>query len=76
MVKIKQTEDVELLNEIIKQLESNNYICPCSIRADPKKDKCMCEAFREVINANTPGTYECHCGRFIATITEDQNTTK
>lgn len=76
MVKIKQTEDKELLEEILKQLEENNYICPCSIRADPKKDKCMCEAFREVINANTPGTYECHCGRFIATITEDQNTTK
>lgn len=76
MVKIKQTEDVELLNEIIRQLEENNYICPCSVRADPQKDKCMCETFREVINTNIPGTYECHCGRFIATIAEDLNTTK
>lgn len=71
MVKIQQTEDKELLEEILKQLESNNHICPCSIRADPKKDKCMCEDFREVINDNIPGIYECHCGRFIVTITED-----
>lgn len=71
MVKIKQTEDKELLTEILKQLEENNYICPCSIRADPQKDKCMCEDFREVINKNIPGIYECHCGRYIATITKD-----
>lgn len=71
MVKIKQTEDKDLLAEILKQLEENNHICPCSIRADPQKDKCMCEDFREVINRNVPGVYECHCGRFIANITED-----
>lgn len=68
MVKIKQTEDKQLLNEILMQLEKNNYICPCSIQADPKKDKCMCETFREIINQNIPGTYECGCGRYIATI--------
>lgn len=71
MVKIKQTEDKELLTEILKQFEENNYIYPCSIRADPQKDKCMCEDFREVINKNIPGIYECHCGRYIATITKD-----
>ncbi len=71
MVKITQTEDKELLTEILKQLEENNHICPCSIRADPRKDKCMCEDFREVINRNIPGVYECYCGRFIANITED-----
>lgn len=71
MVKIKQTEDKELLKEILKQLEENHYICPCSIRRDTQKDKCMCEDFREVINKNIPGTYDCHCGRFIAIITQD-----
>lgn len=71
MVKIRQTEDAELLTEILKQLDENNNICPCSIRRDKHKDRCMCEAFREVINSNLPGTYECHCGRYIATITED-----
>lgn len=71
MVKIRQTEDTELLTEILKQLDENDNICPCSIRADKYKDRCMCESFREVINGNLPGTYECHCGRFIATITEN-----
>jgi hypothetical protein len=71
MVQIIQTKDKELLVEILKQLEENNYICPCSIRRDIQKDKCMCESFREVINKNVPGIYECHCGRFIATITKD-----
>lgn len=71
MVRIEQTKDVELLNEIIKQLEEKNYICPCSIRADPKLDKCMCQGFRDIINNNEPGIYECACGRYIATITED-----
>lgn len=71
MVKITQTEDKELLTEILKQLEENNHICPCSIRRDPHKDRCMCEDFREIINKNIPGVYECHCGRFVATITKD-----
>ena len=71
MVKIKQTEDTELLGEIMKQLEENNYICPCSIRADPKLDKCMCQGFRDIINKQEPGVYECACGRYIATITEE-----
>ena len=69
MVTIKQTEDKDLLDEILKQLEENNYICPCSVRTNPQKDKCMCEDFREVVNKNIPGVYECNCGRFIATIT-------
>lgn len=71
MVQIKQTNDKELLKEIIKQLKENNYICPCSIRQDPRLDKCMCEAFRDTINNGVPGIYECGCGRYIATITED-----
>lgn len=71
MIKVMQTEDKELLTEILKQLKENNYICPCSLRADPQRDKCMCESFREVMNNNIPGTYECACGRYIATITED-----
>lgn len=71
MVQIKQTEDKELLEEILKQLKENNHICPCSIRADPKLDKCMCEDFREIINNNIPGIYTCSCGRYIATIQND-----
>jgi hypothetical protein len=61
----------ELLKDILNQLENNNYICPCSLRADPNRDKCMCEEFRDVINNNIEGVYTCNCGRFIATITQD-----
>ena len=71
MLQIKQTEDKELLDEILRQLKENNNICPCSIRQHPALDKCMCEAFRDVISNNIPGVYECHCGRYIATITQE-----
>lgn len=70
MVQIKQTEDKELLNEILKQLKENNYYCPCRLTTT-SDDKCMCKAFKDVINVGTPGVYECGCGRYIATITND-----
>lgn len=70
MVKITQTKDKELLTEILKQLKENDYYCPCHLTKN-KDDKCMCKAFRDIISSNIPGTYECNCGRYIATITED-----
>lgn len=70
MVLIKQTEDKELLAEILKQLEENDHYCPCSL-TKTKDDKCMCKTFRDIISNNIPGTYECHCGRYTATITKD-----
>jgi hypothetical protein len=70
MIKIKQTEDKELLAEILKQLEENDHYCPCSLTRT-QDDKCMCKSFREIINEGNIGTHECACGRYIATITED-----
>lgn len=70
MIQIKQTEDKELLKEILKQLEENDYYCPCSL-TKTKDNKCMCKTFRDVVNNNVPGTYECHCGRYIATISKN-----
>lgn len=70
MVKIKQTEDKELLDEILRQLKDNDHFCPCSLTRT-QNDKCMCEQFRNVINSGEIGTHECACGRYIATITED-----
>lgn len=67
MVKIKQTEDKELLEEILKQLKENDGYCPCSI-VQNKDTKCACKAFRDMINTQTPG--ECLCGRFIIEVTE------
>lgn len=70
MVKIEQTKDKELLDEILKQLKENNNYCPCSL-TKTLDTKCMCKSFRDVINQNIPGIYECNCGRYICTITED-----
>lgn len=70
MIKVKQTEDKELLEEILRQLEENDHYCPCSL-TKTSDDKCLCKAFRETINANKSGTFECNCGRYIAVITED-----
>jgi hypothetical protein len=68
MVKIKQTEDKELLEEILKQLKENDHYCPCSLTKTPD-DKCMCKKFRNQISQKISG--ECDCGRYIVVITED-----
>ena len=70
MIKIQETEDRELLTEILRQLKENNGYCPCHLTREAS-DKCMCEEFRAILKSNTPGTYECTCGRYIATITLD-----
>ena len=68
MIQIKQTEDKELLEEILRQLKANDHYCPCSLTRTPD-DKCMCKNFRGQIERKEPG--ECACGRYILTITED-----
>jgi hypothetical protein len=68
MIHIKQTDDKELLAEILKQLKENDHYCPCSLTRSAD-DKCMCKNFREQIERKEPG--ECACGRYILTITED-----
>jgi hypothetical protein len=68
MTHIKQTDDKELLTEILKQLKENDHYCPCSLTRS-SDDKCMCKNFREQIERKEPG--ECACGRYILTITED-----
>ena len=68
MLRIKQTEDKELLDEILKQLKENDHYCPCSLTRT-SDDKCMCKSFREQIERKEPG--ECLCGRYEIIITED-----
>lgn len=67
-VKVSQTEDKELLAEIIKQLDEHNGLCPCALIHDADT-KCMCKQFRDMINKGEPG--ECICGRYIITLVED-----
>lgn len=68
MIQIKQTEDKELLVEILKQLKENDYYCPCSLYKTPDT-KCMCKSFRDQVERREQG--ECACGRYVLTITED-----
>lgn len=71
MIKIKQTEDKELLEEILRQLKEHNGHCPCQFDDEAKDTICICSSFKEEINATVSGKIECPCGRYIATITED-----
>ena len=68
MVQIKQTDDKELLAEIIKQLKENNNHCPCSLNKT-SETKCMCKSFRDQIERKEPG--ECACGRYEVVITNN-----
>lgn len=68
MVHVKQTDDKELLQEILKQLKENNYYCPCALDKSPET-KCMCKNFRDQIDKQEPG--ECDCGRYEIVIIKD-----
>lgn len=70
MVTIEQTEDEELLTEILKQLKENDNYCPCSLYKTPLT-KCMCQSFKDIIKENKIGIFTCNCGRYTATITKD-----
>ena len=71
MVKIRQTEDKELLEEIIKQLKEHDGHCPCHFDDTSKKTICISSSFKKEINNTSYGEVECPCGRYIATITKD-----
>lgn len=68
MIQIKQTEDKELLKEILKQLKANDNYCPCALDQNPDT-KCMCKKFRDQVGRQEPG--ECDCGRYELVITEN-----
>lgn len=57
-MKILVSDNIELVNEIRKQLKQNNGYCPCKIQKSPDT-KCMCKEFREQEEG------ECHCGLYI-----------
>lgn len=71
MIKIRQTEDNELLDEILKQLNEHNGHCPCQFDDNAKDTVCICTSFKEEMSSATSGEVECPCGRYIATITAD-----
>lgn len=57
-MKIKLSEDKELVTEIKRKLKENDGHCPCRLSKN-EDTKCPCKEFRE---QTEPG--ECHCGLF------------
>lgn len=58
-MKIKISENKELVEQIKTKLKENGNYCPCKLLKN-EDTKCMCKEFRE---QNTPG--ECHCGLYV-----------
>lgn len=57
-MRIKVSEDKELVQEIREKLKENDNYCPCRIEKTPDT-KCMCKEFRE------QSIGECHCGLYV-----------
>ena len=58
-MKIKISENKELVEQIKTKLKENGNYCPCKLLKN-EDTKCMCKEFRE---QNTPG--ECQCGLYV-----------
>lgn len=59
MLKIIKNPDKAIYETVTKEVENNDFYCPCRLEHTPDT-KCMCKEFRDQM---TEG--ECHCGRFI-----------
>lgn len=57
-MKIKLSEDKELVAEIRKKLKVSGGYCPCRLIQN-EDTKCPCKEFREQTEVG-----ECHCGLF------------
>jgi ferredoxin-thioredoxin reductase catalytic subunit len=57
-LRVKVSDNKELVNEIRTKLKENNGYCPCSL-IKSEDTKCMCKEFRE------QDIGECHCGLYI-----------
>lgn len=60
-MKIVETSDKQLSQEIKEKLKKTGGYCPCRLSKTPET-KCMCKEFRDKIKRNEPGA--CHCGLF------------
>ena len=57
-MKIKLSEDKELVTEIKQKLKDNGGYCPCRLE-QIEDTKCPCKEFREQTESG-----ECHCGLY------------
>lgn len=60
-MRVKVSDNKELVNEIRTKLKENNGYCPCSIIKN-EDTICPCKNFREQKELG-----ECHCGLWIKT---------
>jgi ferredoxin-thioredoxin reductase catalytic subunit len=58
-LRVKVSDNKELVNEIRTKLKENNGYCPCSIIKN-EDTICPCKNFREQKELG-----ECHCGLYI-----------
>lgn len=58
---VKLNPDKDFVKSIREQLKSNNGHCPCALERT-RDTKCMCKAFREMIERGETGS--CHCGLY------------
>lgn len=57
-MKVKVTDDIELVNQIRAKLKERQGLCPCKL-VDAPENHCICKEFLE------QGVGECHCGLYI-----------
>ena len=67
-LKIKLSQDEELVKALRSALKETGGYCPCLVQKT-EDTKCMCKSFREQIAQGIPG--KCHCGLYEGVLTDD-----
>lgn len=57
------TEEPELVTEILEQIKSNGGYCPCKVIHD-ENTKCMCKEFKDTLNSEENSQDTCSCGLY------------
>lgn len=70
MLRVRLSEDTDLVNSIREKLKDNSGYCPCALKKT-EDTKCMCKDFRDMIEAKAVGEY-CHCGLYHIVEEEDR----
>ena len=70
MLRVRLSEDTELVSSIREKLKENNDHCPCALKKT-EDTKCMCKDFRDMIESKSVGSY-CHCGLYHIVEEEDR----
>lgn len=58
-MRIKISDNKEVVEEVRKKLKENSGYCPCKLFKN-EDTKCICKEFREQTELG-----ECHCGLYV-----------